>query len=183
MNPDDFQLYLLRSMMPQPSLLEPSLRARRKSESEMEEKFEAFSAATRFRTGSSGVVRDALAAVVVNETVDPGNDTISYGFDLWPDFVFSIGYRESMPLIAPHGFVRRKDPAGVASVAPWCFLESEIADVFDDIETIDMWGTTPITTRAIRKPGNVGSFGSGGAFCRRFRRWMSRHPTKSELMM
>lgn len=138
---DDFQLYLLKTMDPPDQLLAAALDRLRYSRGEMRERYEKISRMTKLISGCVGELKDVLADALVDKAPEGQGEKRRYSLPLWPKYYFGIIFSNQDEFIKQAAFERRLpaldlvDPVGV-----WDFLVTDLADMFGNIEEIDVWG-------------------------------------------
>ncbi len=139
LNVRDFELYLLKTMLPPDSLLAAALNELGCSVDDMIVSFEAVDRATKLGRVPQGNMISILEDVLVRDlNVDIG--TFAYGIPLWSELTFMLAFDGSGTMITRAEFVRRVDLPPGSWPVPWNFVEHEMDDVFDEIGEFNDWG-------------------------------------------
>ncbi|TVT55836.1 hypothetical protein FNH05_08950 [Amycolatopsis rhizosphaerae] len=137
----DFELYLLDSMKPPVDLLSQTLKRLGQTKGEMEERCGKVSQIMRQFANAADSFRSILRENLLAEWSRIQQGIYLYHLPLWWEFAFELSLDSSGRYIENMRF--QKHPArGLAgeSVAPWKFLEVDLAASFDQIREGDSWG-------------------------------------------
>ncbi|MBC2907014.1 hypothetical protein [Streptomyces cupreus] len=135
----DFQLYLLKVMDPPASLLDSSLKKLNRTAAHMKDRHGVVSQLIRLGSGNARNLEIILKEAQVDSRGERGQWNV-YQLPLWPDFKFSILLDQTGRFVEKMEFEQCNDSEGVNQIAPWRFLEADLAANFDQVRTIDGWG-------------------------------------------
>ncbi|MDX6741326.1 hypothetical protein [Actinocorallia sp. A-T 12471] len=144
----EFQLYLLKTMMPPAAALVALLERFQKSEIDLNRASERVSKLLRPRFREPGPapamsedVARMLEGAAVLSPAEYSGDGQWYRFPVWPEFVFHMTFEDSLGFLNVAEF--RWWPSardGNRNPEVWHFLESDLKTHFDEIKEIDVWG-------------------------------------------
>src|SRR6266568_9388878 len=132
----DFQLYLLKTMLPPERLLAAALSDLGYSVDAMHSRYEEVSRSISIARGSQENIKSMLEEVLIWHA----EKSYVYRIPLWPKFNFILSYDATGKFIAKAEFVRDIDYPKSSEVSPWSFLEHEIDEVFSDVREVETWG-------------------------------------------
>ena len=136
----DFQLYLLKTMMPPESLCTPALEKLGRSVDDMLASSEAVSRATPLTFGQAQRIKSILSEALAGTLSGADRETFVYRLSLWwPQYTFLVSPDESGELLYKAEFGKGADYRPESQIAPWNFLEMDLADTFDEVRELDVW--------------------------------------------
>ncbi|WP_280422700.1 hypothetical protein [Nocardia carnea] len=135
----DFQLYLLKTMQPPRTVLDPALTRLNSTTEHMLASAESISKSIMpGKGGSAHALKSILHNALINETRGPESETLLYRLPLWEEFAFRLEL-DNLPFMKRVEFVDYIEFNQKA--APWRLLEIHISERFDEVREIDSWGT------------------------------------------
>jgi hypothetical protein len=146
----EFQLYLLKTMQPIRSLLDPALAALNCDKDKMLAGAEAVSRSIMpGKGGSAHTLKTILNDTLIEKSHGRESDTFLYLLPLWKEFAFRLEL-DDLPFMRRVEFIRYT--ASEEEIAPWKFLELDVEERFDEVREIDSWGT--YNSYTVRDPGS-----------------------------
>lgn len=139
MSPDDlgvveFQLYLLKTMMPPESLRAPALEKLSGSVDDMLACSEAVSRAAPLRFGQVQRIKSILREALAGTLSRADRETFVYRLPLWwPKYTFLVSPDDSGGFLYKAEFGKGTDYRPEGQIAPWNFLEMDLTDTFDEV--------------------------------------------------
>lgn len=135
----EFQLYLLKTMQPIQSLLDPALSALNCGKDQMLADAEAVSKSIMpGKGGSAHALKTILNDALIEHSRGTGSDIFLYHLPLWKEFAFRLEL-DDLPFMKRVEFVRYTDFK--EEIAPWRLLELDVKERFDEVREVDSWGT------------------------------------------
>ncbi|MEU8435455.1 hypothetical protein AB0F18_21565 [Streptomyces sp. NPDC029216] len=134
----EYQLYLLKTMDPQPEILDRALTEIGFSKDQMEQEWERVKSVILMPSGSAGRTRDILRDVRTHQEQDGLVER--YKFPLWPDYELEIEYHSAGDFFMRLWFVRApgsRPPVGQPT--PWTWLKDEVLAQYQDVKELTLW--------------------------------------------
>ncbi|MFF4645964.1 hypothetical protein [Streptomyces sp. NPDC001389] len=138
LNSTEYQLYLLKTMDPQPETLERALTDTGFSIDEMEQNAERVKSTILMPSGSAGRTRGILSDVRTHQERDGLVER--YKFPLWPDYEFEVEYHSAWDFFMRLWFLRAPgsdSPTGQPT--PWTWLKDEVLAQYEDVKELMLW--------------------------------------------
>jgi hypothetical protein len=137
----DFQLYLLKTMDPGPSLLAGALESIDRTTDDMLACYDKVSPLLKLSPGSAGRLKSILSDARLDDDLNGKvHGAYAYRLPMWSEFIFLVTPDDSGMFIAHARFGRARRSATKTEPTAWNFLESELSDYFTQVRDIDIWG-------------------------------------------
>ena len=135
----DFQLYLLKAMNPPESLLAPALIELESSKEDMSARFDSVHQALWPPDGGSA--KNILS--ILDQVSRPGSlpdGGAVFSLPIWKGFLYTVSFDPTGHFFYTSHFTRRGRRNTALTLRPWEILESELPEMFDQIEEFETWG-------------------------------------------